>query len=116
MNTMSKPPDTWNRFAFRIVLSWAAIAMALVVGIHLYLWIGSAYVYGNGMYRTLQEYNSAALYFALWSGILLLCWSYFLLRAPLRYRDVRYGLIGICFSGASLLTFWLPPLDAYGIK
>jgi hypothetical protein len=115
MSTAPEYTDSWNKLAFRLGLSCNAVVIAYMAGICFYGLLYTDYACINGQWRLLHNWLSIGQTVELWAGVILVFWSYFFMRAPARYRHIRYGLIGIC---ASLISFAIYGLDlaAYEVK
>lgn len=67
--------------------------------------------YGNGTYHLFREWNPIVRQVTFDFGVGVLAWSFFLLRVPRPYRNIRYALVGFFLSGLSVFLFFsgLPP-------
>jgi len=109
MRVFPKSPKDWNQAAFRLAFSFVALVIALVGGIHIYAGVSFHYIYINGLFYVLRDWESAGRTVAPMAGIILLFWSYFLLRAPVRFRNIRYAFAGIPLSLLAIALFWCGP-------
>ena len=107
MHTSQKSFGVWSRLAFRIVLSCDLVVIAFIVGIFFYGTAYRDYAYLNMQYNLLRDWLSVLRTIAVLAGVILIFWSFFVLRRTQYHQDVRYAKLGICVGWISLAMYFL---------